>query len=59
MAFICLVTTPHCNGSHVFLATVAWLVIIMQVSIIIIIIFRLQTRFPGIDFEFLVSMLLN
>lgn len=49
--------TTQCNGTHVFLATVTWLVIIMQVMIIIIFILRLQAKFPGIDFEFLVSML--
>ncbi|UJR35824.1 hypothetical protein I4U23_028571 [Adineta vaga] len=53
IAFICLVSTPQCNGTHVFLATVTWLVILMQVIIIIIFIFRLQAKFPGIDFEFL------
>ncbi|CAF1635219.1 unnamed protein product [Adineta ricciae] len=53
IAFICLVATTQCNGTHVFLATVAWLVIIMQMMIIIIFILRLQVKFPGIDFEFL------
>ncbi|CAF3831402.1 unnamed protein product, partial [Adineta steineri] len=53
IAFVCLVSTRQCDGTHVFLATVTWLVIIMQVIIIIVFVFRLQTKFPGIDFEFL------
>lgn len=55
IAFICVVSTSQCNGNHVFLASVAWLVTLMQVAIIIAFLFRLKTRFPGIDFEFVVS----
>jgi hypothetical protein len=51
-----LVTTLQCGGNHVFLATVAWLVIIMQAAIIIAFVFRLQRKFSGIDFDFLVSL---
>ncbi|UJR10194.1 hypothetical protein I4U23_014409 [Adineta vaga] len=53
IAFMCIVSTSQCNGSHVFLASVIWLVMIMQVMIIIAFLFRLKTRFTGIDFEFL------
>lgn len=50
-----MASTPQCNGNHIFLASVTWLVIIMQVTIIIVFVFRLKTRFTGIDFDFLVS----
>ncbi|CAF1459877.1 unnamed protein product [Adineta ricciae] len=53
IAFMCVVSTPQCNGNHVFLASVTWLVMIMQVMIIVAFVFRLRTRFTGIDFEFL------
>ncbi|CAF0980262.1 unnamed protein product [Adineta steineri] len=53
IAFICVVSTPQCNGNHAFLASVTWLVMIMQTIIIIAFLFRLKTKFIGIDFEFL------
>ncbi|CAF0885542.1 unnamed protein product [Rotaria sp. Silwood1] len=53
IAFICVTSTSQCNGNHAFLASVTWLVIIMQVIIIIVFLFRLKTRFTGIDFELL------
>ncbi|CAF0805914.1 unnamed protein product [Rotaria sordida] len=52
-AFICVVSTPQCSGTHLFLAVVTFLVMIMQIIIIIIFVFRLKTKFPGIDFELL------
>jgi len=55
VTFICLVSTPKCYTNHVFLATVAWLIIITQLSIIIVSVLRFQTKLSGIDFELLVS----
>ncbi|CAF3388155.1 unnamed protein product [Rotaria sp. Silwood1] len=55
IAFICVTSTSQCNGNHAFLASVTWLVIIMQVIIIIVFLFRLKTRFTGIDFELLIA----
>ncbi|CAF1177271.1 unnamed protein product [Rotaria sp. Silwood1] len=52
-SFICVVSTPQCSGNHVFLAVVTFLVMLMQMIIIIIYVFRLKTKFPGIDFELL------
>jgi hypothetical protein len=54
-----VVTTPQCGGDYVFLATVTWLVIVLQVTLIIVFVFRLQTKLAGIDFEFLVSILFD
>ncbi|CAF2104316.1 unnamed protein product [Rotaria magnacalcarata] len=53
IAFVCVAATPQCNGNQIFLASVTWLVIIMQVIIIIVFVFRLKRKFTGIDFEFL------
>ncbi|CAF0863131.1 unnamed protein product [Rotaria sordida] len=54
-AFICVVSTPQCSGTHLFLAVVTFLVMIIQIIIIIIFVFRLKTKFPGIDFELLIA----
>ncbi|CAF3477449.1 unnamed protein product [Rotaria sp. Silwood1] len=54
-SFICVVSTPQCSGNHVFLAVVTFLVMLMQMIIIIIYVFRLKTKFPGIDFELLIA----
>lgn len=59
VAFVCLIATPKCGGTHVFLAAVTWLVILTQTALLVVFLFRLQTKFSGIDFEFLVSRLLE
>ncbi|CAF2115189.1 unnamed protein product [Rotaria magnacalcarata] len=52
-AFVCVASTPQCSGNHVFLSVVTVLVTIMQISIIVVYVFRLRTKFSGIDFELL------
>jgi len=53
IAFICLVTTTQCLANHVFLASVAWLVILMQIFLIFSYLLRLKAKFTGIDFDLL------
>ncbi|CAF1038161.1 unnamed protein product [Didymodactylos carnosus] len=53
ISFICLVTTLKCGANHTFLASVCWLVIVMQTLIVTSFLFRLKNKFPGVDFELL------
>ncbi|CAF1542461.1 unnamed protein product, partial [Didymodactylos carnosus] len=55
ISFICLVTTLKCGANHTFLASVCWLVIVMQTLIVTSFLFRLKNKFPGVDFELLIA----